>query len=105
MRAAHGATTRRGGARFRHARPPGAETSPSGNRTERANLRVETLISIWFMAHLPIQSSATAAPRSHSEYAIVQISSESSRNVGKDDEVAVPQDMGAPVNPNTPKLE
>jgi hypothetical protein len=26
-------------------------TSPSGNRTERSNLRVETVISIWFMAH------------------------------------------------------
>ena len=41
--------------------PIGAGTSPSGSRTERANLRVETLISIWFMAHLPSQSSATAA--------------------------------------------
>src|ERR1700737_1110340 len=27
-----------------------AGTSPSGKRTERSNLRVETLISIWFMA-------------------------------------------------------
>jgi hypothetical protein len=38
-----------------------AGTSPSGSRTERANLRVETLISIWFMAHLPSQSSEIAA--------------------------------------------
>ena len=37
--------------------PIGAGMSPSGNRTERANLRVETLISIWFLAHLPSQSS------------------------------------------------
>jgi hypothetical protein len=41
--------------------PPAARTSPSGNRTERPNLRVETLMSIWFMAHLPSQFSATAA--------------------------------------------
>ena len=32
--------------------------SAAGNRTDRANLRVATLISIWFMAHLPSQSSA-----------------------------------------------
>jgi hypothetical protein len=31
----------------------GAGTSPSGKRTERSNLRVETLISIWFMVHFP----------------------------------------------------
>src|SRR5262249_4051404 len=41
--------------------PAGPGTSPSGNRTDRANLRVATLISIWFMAHFPSQSSATAA--------------------------------------------
>ena len=35
--------------------------SAAGNRTDRANLRVATLISIWFMAHLPSQSSATDA--------------------------------------------
>src|SRR6266487_4180106 len=41
--------------------PAGAGTSPSGSRTDRANLRVATLINIWFMAHLPSQSSAIAA--------------------------------------------
>src|SRR6266571_7315045 len=57
-----------GGSRFRQPRhrpflppPAGAGTSPSGSRTDRANLRVATLINIWFMAHLPSQSSATAA--------------------------------------------
>jgi len=48
--------TPRGG-RFRQARAFGAGTSPSGKRIERWNLRVETLISIWFTAHLPSQSS------------------------------------------------
>jgi len=32
-------------------------TSPSGRRTERRNRRVETLISIWFIAQRPSQSS------------------------------------------------
>src|SRR3954452_4209434 len=32
-------------------------TSPSGRRTERRNRRVKTLISIWFIAHRPSQSS------------------------------------------------
>src|SRR5262249_10671470 len=41
--------------------PAGPGTSPSGNRTDRANLRVATLISIWFMVHFPSQFSATAA--------------------------------------------
>src|SRR3977135_4017015 len=40
--------------------PAGAGTSPSGSRTARRNFRVETLISIRFIAHLPSQSSATA---------------------------------------------
>src|SRR4051794_21312127 len=41
---------------------PGIEpTSPPGSRTERRNLRVETLISIWFIAHWPSQSSSCAA--------------------------------------------
>jgi hypothetical protein len=61
MRAADSATKRREAADFDSPDPIGAGTSPSGSRTERANLRVETLISIWFMAHLPSQSSATAA--------------------------------------------
>jgi hypothetical protein len=38
----------------------GAGTSPCGSRTERLNLRVETLSSIWFMTDAPSQSSATA---------------------------------------------
>ena len=57
MRAADSATKRREAADFDRPAPSGAGTSPSGNRTERANLRVETLISIWFIAHLPSQSS------------------------------------------------
>src|SRR4029077_19286712 len=61
MRAADSATKRREAADFDSPDPISAGTSPSGSRTERANLRVETLISIWFMAHLPSQSSATAA--------------------------------------------
>jgi hypothetical protein len=40
--------------------PAGAGTSPSGSRTARRNFRVDTLISIRFIAHLPSQSSATA---------------------------------------------
>ena len=56
MRAADSATKRREAADFDSPDPIGAGTSPSGSRTERANLRVETLISIWFMAHLPSQS-------------------------------------------------
>ena len=38
-----------------------AGTSPSGRRTARPNLRVETLISIRFIAHRPSQSSRCAA--------------------------------------------
>ena len=36
-------------------------TSPPGSRTERRNLQVEMLISIWFIAHWPSQSSSCAA--------------------------------------------
>src|SRR6266540_6082100 len=61
MRAADNATKRREVADFDKPAPTGAGTSPSGSRTERANLRVETLISIWFIAHLPSQFSETAA--------------------------------------------
>src|SRR5829696_5182 len=61
MRAADSATKWREAADFDRPDPADAGTSPSGSRTERANLRVETLISIWFIAHLPSQSSATAA--------------------------------------------
>ena len=43
--------------------PAGAGTSPSGSRTARRNFRVDTLISIRFIAHLPSQSSATARPQ------------------------------------------
>src|SRR6202521_1097288 len=62
MRAADSATKRREAADFDSPDPIGAGTSPSGSRTERANLRVETLISIWFMAHLPSQSSGRSFP-------------------------------------------
>src|SRR5271169_2286816 len=61
MRAADSATKRREAADFDRPAPAGAGTSPAGNRTDRANLRVATLISIWFIAHLPSQSSATDA--------------------------------------------
>src|SRR6516225_6611945 len=61
MRAVDSATNRRETADFVSPAPGGAGTSPSGSRTDRANLRVATLISIWFTAHLPSQSSATAA--------------------------------------------
>ena len=50
-----------GGGRFRQTSPRRRRNVSLGQPTERANLRVETLISIWFMAHLPSQSSATAA--------------------------------------------
>src|SRR5208283_679358 len=60
MRAADSATKRREVADFDSPAPSGAGTSPSGNRTERLKRRVETLISIWFIAHLPSKSSLTA---------------------------------------------
>src|SRR5450756_865783 len=59
-RAADSATKRREAAYFDRPEPLGAGTSPSGKRIERSNFRVETLISIWFMAHLPSQSSVIA---------------------------------------------
>src|SRR5438046_9114575 len=52
MRAADSATKRRETADFDRPAPAAAGTSPSGSRTDRANLRVATLISIWFMAPL-----------------------------------------------------
>src|SRR5438128_10118366 len=61
IRDADSATKRREAADFDSPAPAGAGTSPSGSRTDRANLRVATLINIWFMAHLPSQSSATVA--------------------------------------------
>jgi hypothetical protein len=60
MRAADNATKRREVADFDSPAPSDAGTSPSGNRTERLKRRVETLISIWFIAHLPSKSSLTA---------------------------------------------
>src|SRR5271154_2400944 len=60
MRAPDNATKRREVADFDSPAPSGAGTSPSGNRTERLKRRVETLISIGFIAHLPSQSSLTA---------------------------------------------
>src|ERR1700720_4485088 len=59
-RAADSATKRREAADFDKPEPLGAGTSPSGKRTERSNLRGETLISIWFMAHGRSQSSVIA---------------------------------------------
>src|SRR5439155_4957618 len=55
------ATKCRDAADFDNPEPLAAGTSPSGKRTERPNLRVETLISIWFIAQLPSQSSLNAA--------------------------------------------
>jgi hypothetical protein len=60
MRAADNATKCREAADFDTPLPAGAGTSPSGSRTARRNFRVETLISIRFIAHSPNQSSATA---------------------------------------------
>src|SRR6267142_4175680 len=60
MRAAESATKWREAADFDTPLPAGAGTSPSGNRTARLNLRVDTLISIKFIAHWPSQSSSTA---------------------------------------------
>src|SRR5271166_767498 len=60
IRAADNATKRREVADFDSPAPSDAGTSPSGNRTERLKRRVETLISIWFIAHLPSKSSLTA---------------------------------------------
>ncbi len=60
MRAADNATKCREAADFDTPAPVGAGTSPSGSRTARRNFRVETLISIRFIAHLPSQSSVTA---------------------------------------------
>ena len=57
MRAADSATKRREVADFDSPAPSGAGTSPSGNRTERLKRRVETLIIIRFIAHLPSESS------------------------------------------------
>ena len=60
MRAAESATKWREAADFDTPLPAGAGTSPSGNRTARRNLRVDTLINIRFIAHRPSQSSSTA---------------------------------------------
>jgi hypothetical protein len=61
MRAADSATNRRDAADFDVPSPATAGRSPSGSRTARRTLRVETLISIRFIAHRPSQSSACAA--------------------------------------------
>ena len=60
MRAAESATKWRDAADFDTSLPAGAGTPPSGNRTARLNLRVDTLISIRFIAHWPSQSSLIA---------------------------------------------
>ena len=54
------ATKRREAADFETPLPGPAATSPSGSRTARPNRRVETLISIRFIAQRPSQSSAVA---------------------------------------------
>jgi hypothetical protein len=60
MRAADSATNRREAADFDTPAPEGVGTSPSGRRTARWNLLVETLISMRLNAHLPSQSSSIA---------------------------------------------
>src|SRR6266568_4172933 len=60
-RAADSATNRREAADFEVPSPAIAGRSPSGSRTARLSLRVDTLISIRFMAQRPSQSSACPA--------------------------------------------
>src|SRR5947199_586035 len=55
------ATNRREAADFEVPSPAMTGRSPSGSRTARLSLRVDTLISIRFMAQRPSQSSACAA--------------------------------------------
>src|SRR5664279_5391893 len=69
IRSADSATNLRDTADLDTPAPSGAGTSPSGRRTARPNLRVETLISIRFMAHLPSKSS---------DWAVVQLGNASS---------------------------
>ena len=59
--AALNATKRREAADFDVPSPLRAGRSPSGRRTARPNLRVDTLISMRLSAHRPSQSSRTAA--------------------------------------------
>ena len=59
---ADSATNRREAADFEVPSPTSAGRSPSGSRTARLSLRVETLISIRFMAQRPSQSSAWCRP-------------------------------------------
>jgi hypothetical protein len=61
MRSADSATNRREAADFDVPSPRTVGRSPSGSRTARLSLRVDTLISIRFMAQRPSQSSAWAA--------------------------------------------
>ena len=60
-RSADSATNRREAADFEVPSPAMIARSPSGSRTARLSLRVDTLISIRFMAQRPSQSSACAA--------------------------------------------
>src|SRR5256884_6585703 len=60
-RSADSATNRREAADFEVPSPAMTGRSPSGSRTARLSLRVDTLISIRFMAQRPSQSSACAA--------------------------------------------
>src|SRR5947209_15022579 len=60
-RSADSATNRRDAADFEVPSAAMTGRSPSGSRTARLSLRVDTLISIRFMAQRPSQSSACAA--------------------------------------------
>src|SRR5499425_3119309 len=68
------ATNRREAADFEVPSPAMTGRSPSGSRTARLSLRVDTLISIRFMAQRPSQSSACAAVQVgstiHTEYVV-----------------------------------
>jgi hypothetical protein len=67
MRSVDNATKCREAADFDTPAPAGAGTSPSGSRTARPNFRVETLMSMRFIAHRPSQSSAAAPSQLGSE--------------------------------------
>lgn len=97
MHAADGATKRRETADFDPARLWTAEI-------ERANLRVEKLISICFMAESLLRNRCVPQKRLRIGYSTDPVGSHPGMS-DKDDEVTVAQDMGAPAYRDTPKLD